>query len=107
VGVPVAEVHVLRADVLGAPVPVVVSVVVVLARDEPLEQVGEVFEETGLELVHADAARGVGGVDARDPVADAALAHGLADLVGDVAHGETAAGSQPRFVLEDLHSRSS
>jgi hypothetical protein len=44
VGVTVAEVHVLRADVLGALVPVVVRVVG-LARNEPSQELGEVLDE--------------------------------------------------------------
>src|SRR5438093_1078019 len=66
VGVPVPEVHVLGADVLGPAIPVVVCVVR-LARNEPLEQAGEVLEEAALELVHAHATGRVRGVDARDP----------------------------------------
>src|SRR5207248_3519006 len=102
VSMAVAEVHVLGADVLGAPVPVVVRVVA-LARDEALEQAREVLEEAALELVHADAARRVGRVDAGDAVGDAALAHGLADLLGDVADAQAARGSKLPLVLEDLH----
>src|SRR5213083_163012 len=71
VRVAVAEVHVLRADVLGALVPVVVRVVG-LARHEAAEQLGEVFDEPGLELVDSHAARGVRGIDARDAFRDAA-----------------------------------
>src|SRR5947209_3323538 len=76
VGVAVPEVHVLGADVLGAAIPVVVCVVR-LGRNEPLEQAGEVLQEAALELVHPDAARGVGRVDARDPVAHPARADGF------------------------------
>ena len=69
VRVPVADLHVLRADVLGAAVPVVVRVVVALGRDEPAEQRREVLEEAALELVDADAAGRVRRVDAGDAVA--------------------------------------
>ena len=84
--VPVALVHVLGADVLGAAVPVVVCVVVV-GRAEPAEQLAEVLEEPLLELVHAHAAGRVRGVDAGDAVLDAALLDCFRDLVGDIAHG--------------------
>src|SRR4026209_1235336 len=50
-GVAVPEVHVLGADVLGAPVPVVVRVVR-LARHEALEHGGAVLQEATLEPVH-------------------------------------------------------
>ena len=50
VGVAVADLHILLADVLGAPVPVVVRVVV-LGRDESLQENREVLEEAALPLV--------------------------------------------------------
>src|SRR5437773_6029042 len=102
VRVPVAEVHVLRADVLGAAVPVVVRVVG-LARHEPLEHVREVLEEAALELVHAHAARRVRRVDAGDAVDDPALPDGLAHLLGDISDGQATGGSKLSLVLEDLH----
>src|SRR5437773_10054209 len=77
VRVAVAEVHVLLADVLGAAVPVVVRVVA-LARDEPLEHVGEVVQKSTLELVDPYATRRVRRVDAGDAVDDPALPDGFA-----------------------------
>src|SRR3954454_11152372 len=105
VRVPVAEVHVSLADVLGAAVPVVVRVVG-LARHEALEHVREVLQETALELVHPHATRGMRRVDAGDAVDDAALPDGLGHFLGDVADGQAAAGSKLSLVLEDLHRRS-
>src|SRR5919197_1738206 len=102
VRVPVPEVHVLGADVLGAAGPGVVRVVG-LARHEPLEQVREVLEEAALELVHAHAARRVGGGDAGDPIDDPALPDRFAHLFRDVADGQTAGRSKLSLVLEDLH----
>src|SRR5262245_25983999 len=54
VGVTVAKLHVLGADVLGAPVPVVVRVVL-LARHDSTQHAHEVLEEAGLEFVDANA----------------------------------------------------
>ena len=88
-GVAVAEVHVLGADVLGATVPVVVGVVR-LARYETEQELGEVLEEALLELVDADAAGRVRGVDAGDAVLDAALLNRPGDVVRDVADVEPA-----------------
>src|SRR5207253_9539465 len=102
VRVAVPDVHVLRTDVLGATVPVVVRVVR-LARHEPPQQLGEVLQEAGLELVDAHAAGRVRRVDAGDPVLDSALADGVADLVGDVGDRETACRPELTLVLEDLH----
>src|SRR5262245_1192828 len=102
VGVAVPGGHVLLADVLGATIPIIVRVVLV-ARDEVLEQCREVLEEPVLELVHADAAGRMRRVDADDPVAHAALLDRLGDLVGDVPHGETSGRPEPSLVLEDLH----
>src|ERR1700752_4796849 len=102
VRVAVPLLHVLGADVLGAPVEVVVGVVA-LARDKPAEKLGEVLEETGLELVHPYAARRVRRVDARDAVDDAALANDLEHLIGDVADGKAAGRPEPRLALEDFH----
>src|SRR5207249_1612589 len=65
----------------------------------------EVLEESRLELVHADAARRVWRVDARDPVDDAALPDRVDDLIRDVRHGQAAARPQLLDVLEDLHRR--
>src|SRR5690348_6403810 len=100
--VAIAEIHVLRADVLGAAIPIVVRVVGV-ARDQALEHVGEVLQEAALELVDAHATRRVRRVDASDPVDDAAFADDLDDLLGDVADRQSAAGSKLRLLLEDLH----
>jgi hypothetical protein len=61
--------------------------VVGLARDEALEQIGEVIEEAAFELVHPYAARRVGRIDAGDPVDDAAFPDGLGHLFGDVSDG--------------------
>jgi hypothetical protein len=94
--------HVLLADVLRAPLPIVVRVVLV-ARDEALEEGREVVEEPVLELVHAHAAGRVRRVDADDPVAHTALPNRVLDLVGDVSHRETPGRPQPPLVLEDLH----
>ena len=105
-GVAVAALHVLLADVLGAPVPVIVGVVA-LARDEPAEQGGEVLEEAVLELVDPHAAGRVGRVDARDPVPDAALANSVGDLSRNVPNGQPALCSQLPFLLERLHRRPS
>jgi hypothetical protein len=102
VRVAVAELDVLRADVLGAEVPVVVSVVLA-GRDEPAEQPGEVLEQARLELVHADAARRVWRVDADDAVGDPALLDALLDLFGDVADLETRLSPHLMLGLEDLH----
>src|SRR6266576_1940523 len=98
----VPEVHVLRADVLGALVPVVVGVVG-LARDKPAEELGKVLDEPGLELVDANAARRVRRVDARDPLGDAALLDRLVDLVRDVPDGQPTCGSELGLALVDLH----
>src|SRR5690242_17126222 len=68
VRVTVADLHVLGADVLGAQIPVAVRVVLALRRHESPDEVREVLEEAALELVHADAARRVRGVDAGDAV---------------------------------------
>src|SRR5207302_9720422 len=89
VRVAIALIHVLGADVLGAPVPVVVRVVA-LARHQPAEKVAEVLEEAGLHLVDAYATGRVRGVDAGDPVDDAALPHGVLHVLGDVVDGEAA-----------------
>src|SRR6266487_4103405 len=97
----VAEVHVLRADVLGAAIPVVVRVVRV-TWDQALEHVGEVLQEPALELVDAHATGRVRRVDAGDPVDDAALADDLDHFLGDVADRQSAAGSKLRLLLEDL-----
>src|SRR5690242_12167960 len=99
-------VHILGADVLGTPVPVVVGVVAV-GRAEPAEQVAEVLQEPLLELVHADDAGRVRRVDAGDAVFHLALPDDLGDLVGDVAHGEPAHRPKMRLALKDLHSVSS
>src|ERR671915_487538 len=99
VGMPVSELHVLRADVLGAAVPVVVGVVAV-ARNERLEQACEVLEEPILELVHAHAAGRVRRVHAGNPVPDAALADGFLDLFGDVPDGQAAARAERPLELE-------
>ena len=101
-GVAVPEVHVLGTDILGPLVPVVVRVVR-LSRHEALQELAEVLDEAGLELVHANAARRVRRVDARNPLEDAALGDGLVDLVGDVPDGEAPGRSQFRLPLEDLH----
>jgi hypothetical protein len=103
VRVAVSDLHVLLADVLRAPVPVVVRVVVV-ARHEPPEQRGEVLEEAVLELVHANAGGRVRRVHAGDPVDDARLAHRVRDVVGDVAHREPTGRPQLALVVEDLHA---
>src|SRR5437764_7498835 len=102
VRVAVAEVHVLGTDVFGAAIPVVVGVVRV-TRDQALEHVGEVLQETALELVHAHATGRVRRVDAGDPVDDAALADYLDHFLGDVADRQSAAGAKLRLLLEDLH----
>src|SRR5439155_9447532 len=102
VGVPVAEVHVLRADVLGALVPVVMRVIG-LSGNEALQQLAEVLDESGLELVHPNTAGRVRRVDARDPLDDAAFLYCLVDLVGDVPDGQASGGSQLPLALEDLH----
>ena len=104
VGVAVAELLVLLVDVLRAPVPVVVRVVV-LGRDEPLQHHGEVLEEPALPLVDAHRARRVRRVDAADAVLDAALADRVAHLVGDVGHREPARRAQLHLTLERLHGR--
>src|SRR5207344_2071195 len=91
--------HVLLADVLGAAIPVVVRVVLV-SRDEALEQRREVLEEPVLELVHAHAAGRVRRVHADDSVTHAALLDRRADLVGDIPHGETPGRPEPSLVLE-------
>src|SRR6185436_14103009 len=91
VRVTVAEVHVLRADVLGALVPVVVRVIG-LARNEPSQELGEVLDEAGLELVDPDAAGRVRRVDAGDSFRDATLLHRLVDLFRDVPNREATRG---------------
>src|SRR6266550_8644787 len=98
----VAEVHVLRADVLGGARTVKKNIVGV-ARNQALEHVCEVLQEPALELVHAHAAGRVRRVDAGDPVDDAALADDLDHFLGDVADRQSAAGSKLRLLLEDLH----
>src|SRR5439155_27090348 len=102
VRVAVALLHVLGADVLGAAVEVVVRVVA-LGGYELLQELREVFEEAGLELVDPHAACGVRRVDARDPLGDSAFANGLLNLVGDVPYGQAAGGAKPGLALEDLH----
>jgi hypothetical protein len=101
----VAELHVLGAHVLSAPVPVVVRVVL-LARNEPAEHPDEVVEEARFEFVHAHHARRVRRVHARDAVVDAALGNALSDFVGDVADLEATPRSQTALLLEDLHASS-
>ena len=64
---------------------------------------GEVVEEALLELVHADAAGRVRGVDAGDPVGDPARADSFLDVLRDVRDREAAGGSQAALELEDLH----
>src|ERR687892_264157 len=105
VGVAVAELHVLGADVLGTPVPVVVRVVL-LARHEPPQHAPEVLEEARLELVHPNATRGVRRVHAGDAVAHAALRNRLANILCDVPDLESPSRAQGALVLEDLHSLS-
>ena len=73
VRVAVADLLVLLADVLGAPVPVVVGVVG-LVGDQPAKQRPEVLEHSALVLVDPDAAGRVRRVDAADPVDDAGCA---------------------------------
>src|SRR5919201_3616276 len=87
VRVTVTDGHVLRADVLGALVPVVVRVVR-LARHEALQQLRKVLEEAVLELVDPHAACRVRRVDARDALRDPALPDGFGDFLGDVAYGQ-------------------
>ena len=100
----VADVHVLGADVLGALVPIVVGVVR-LAGDETAEELREVLEKSRLELVHANAASGVWGVDARDPVGHGARADRVDHLVGDVTDAQAAGGANLGLALKDLHRR--
>ncbi len=102
VRVAVRGLHVLLGHVLGAPVPVVVRVVV-LGRDEPPEQDREVLEEAALVLVHAHRAGRVRRVDAAHAVADAALADRLLHLLGDVRHREPARRPEVRLSMEGLH----
>src|SRR5439155_27307451 len=102
VRVSVAEVHVLGADVLGSLVPVVVRVVS-LTRHEAAEQLREVLDEPGLELVDPNTARRVRGVDAGDAFDDTALSDRLVDLVGDVPDGQPAGGPELGLALVDLH----
>src|SRR5688500_10717222 len=97
-GVAVPELHVLRADVLGAAVPVVVRVVL-LARDEAAQHADEVLEEAGLELVQAHTAGCVRRVAARDAVPDAAHGDAVSDVVGDVADLEAPSGAQAALKL--------
>jgi hypothetical protein len=82
-------------------VPVVVRVVV--SGGQSRRSCAEVLEEPLLELVHPHTARRVRGVDAGDPMRDAALADGLVDIVGDVPNLESPRGPKPGFPLEDLH----
>src|SRR4029453_9501136 len=97
-----AELHVLGADVLGPPVPVVVRVVL-LAGNQGSPQAPEVLEEAGLELIHADDAGRVRRVDTGDAVADAAFSYALVDLFRDVADLEPAPCPQSALLLKDLH----
>src|SRR5215213_9920387 len=102
VGVSVPELHVLGADVLGAPVPVVMGVVL-LARDEAAEHAREVLQKPGLELVDPDTAGGMGGIHAGDPVLDAALGNAFPHLVRDVPDLETASCPESALKMKDLH----
>ena len=104
-GVAVPVLHVLGGDVLGAPIPVVVRVVVLLGRNEALEHHREVLEEAVLPLVHAHGAGGVRRVDAADAVPDTALADGGLHLVGDVGDGQPTCGPELNLPLERLHAR--
>ena len=99
---PFADFLVLFADVLGAPVPVVVRVVR-LVRDQPPQQRAEVLEHAALVLVDAHAAGRVGRVDAADAVHDARFADDLRDFVGDVGDVQAPGGLEVPLRLEDLH----
>src|SRR5262249_48643643 len=94
--------HVLGADVLGAPVEVVVRVIA-LPGNEPAQELREVLEEAALEFVHAHTARRMRRVDTRDALDDAALLDGLEHFIRDVANREPAGGAEPGLALEDLH----
>src|SRR5947208_11714778 len=100
----VPDVGVLRAEVFRAAPPVVVRVVL-LGRDEPLQERSEVLEEARLELVDANAARRVRRVDAGDPVDDPAAFDGRDDVVGDVPDREPTGRPELLLLLEDLHAR--
>ena len=104
VRVAVPDFLVLFADVLGAPVPVVVRVVR-LVRDQPAQQGAEVLEHAALVLVDPHAAGRVGRVDAADAVDDAGLADDLTHLVRDVRHMEASGRLEVPLGLEDLHRR--
>ena len=80
VGMAGAALHVLLADVVRAPLPVVVRVVAV-ARDEGAERGGEVLQEAVIELVDPHGADRCGASNARDTVLDTAFANGLLDRV--------------------------
>src|SRR5215213_9209571 len=106
VRVPVGRLHVLLADVLGAPGPVDVRVVA-LVRDEAAQERREVLEEAALELVDPHAAGRVRRVHEADAVGDAGLLHELAHVLGDVGHVEATRGHEVALRLEDLHGRES
>ena len=99
---PFADLFVLVADVLGAPVPVVVRVIR-LVRDQAPQERPEVVEHAPLVLVDTDAARGVRRVDAADPIDHARLADDLAHVVCDVRHMQAPGGLEVTLRLEDLH----
>ena len=84
-GVHVRDPHtlVLAGGDLGATVPVVMRVVVVV-RDQPAQHHREVLEEAALPLVHPHRAGRVRGVDVTDAVAHAARTYRIRDLFGDV-----------------------
>src|SRR5215204_2404199 len=102
VRVAIRELDVLRADVLGSPVPVVMRVVL-LARDDPPQHADEVLEEARLEFVNPHAAGRVGGVDAGDAVLHAALGDAFLHFVCDVPDLEARLCPQALFPLKDLH----
>ena len=76
-------------------------------RDQPPEQLGEVLEHPGLDLVHPHAAGGVGRVDAADAVDHAGLGDDGAHLFGDVRDVKAATRPEMAFLLEDLHGAGS
>jgi hypothetical protein len=96
-GVAVAGLHVLFADVLRALVPVVVSVVA-LSWHKALEQSREVLQETVFELGYPDATGRMWRVDAGDTVLDTALADALDYFIRDVDDRQAAARPQLSLV---------
>jgi hypothetical protein len=78
--------------------------VVPVRRDELLQELCEVLEESRLELVDAHGAGRVRRVDAGDPVLDTALPDRVGDVLGDVGDVQSAGSAKVPLALERLHA---